>query len=44
MAGRLLLAGVEVAILVADDPGNDPPASVTAELAAAPTCTGDGCP
>ena len=31
-------------LLADDDPGNDPRASVAAELAAARTCTGKGCP
>jgi arylsulfatase A-like enzyme len=36
--------GMERNLLADDDPGNDPPASVAAELAAARTCTGEGCP
>jgi len=36
--------GMERNLLADDDPGNDPPASVAAELVAARTCKGEGCP
>jgi arylsulfatase A-like enzyme len=36
--------GMDRNLLADDDPGNDPPASVAAELAAARTCAGVGCP
>jgi hypothetical protein len=31
-------------LLADDDPGNDPPASLAAELAAARACAGTSCP
>jgi len=36
--------GMDRNLLADDDPANDPPASVAAELAAARTCAGAGCP
>jgi arylsulfatase A-like enzyme len=36
--------GMDRNLLADDDPANDPPASVAAELAAAQTCAGAGCP
>lgn len=36
--------GMDRNLLADDDPGNDPPASVAAELAAARTCAGEACP
>jgi arylsulfatase A-like enzyme len=36
--------GMDPNLLADDDPGNDPPASIAAELAAARTCAGAGCP
>ena len=36
--------GMERNLLADDDPGNDPPATLAAELAAARTCTGASCP
>jgi len=36
--------GMDRNLLADDDPGNDPPASVAAELAAARTCAGADCP
>jgi arylsulfatase A-like enzyme len=36
--------GMDRNLLADDDPANDPPASVAAELAAARTCAGEGCP
>jgi arylsulfatase A-like enzyme len=36
--------GMDRNLLADDDPANDPPASVAAELAAARTCAGTGCP
>jgi arylsulfatase A-like enzyme len=36
--------GMDRNLLADDDPANDPPASVAAELAAARTCAGEACP
>ena len=36
--------GMERNLLADDDPGNDPPATLAAELAAARTCEGASCP
>jgi arylsulfatase A-like enzyme len=36
--------GMERNLLADDDPGNDPPAALAAELAAARTCKGESCP
>jgi hypothetical protein len=36
--------GMERNLLADDDPGNDPPATLAAELAAARTCQGASCP
>jgi arylsulfatase A-like enzyme len=36
--------GMDRNLLADDDPANDPPASVAADLAAARTCAGTGCP
>jgi len=36
--------GMERNLLADDDPGNDPPAAMAAELAAARACKGESCP
>ena len=36
--------GMDRNLLADDDPANDPPASVAAELAAVRTCAGEACP